>query len=100
MARECVVCGKATEVGYQYTRRGLAKAKGGVGIKVTGKTKRKFHPNLQSVRAMLDGVVRRVRVCTRCLKAGKVHKPVKRNRFQPNAPASAGPAESADAATT
>ena len=40
MPRICEICGKGTEVGYQYARRGLAKYKGGVGRKTTGKTKR------------------------------------------------------------
>ena len=35
-------------------------------------TKRRFNPNLQSVRVLLDGVPRRAYVCTRCLKGGKV----------------------------
>jgi large subunit ribosomal protein L28 len=61
MARVCEFCGKRTEVGNKITRRGLAKAKGGVGRRVTGKTKRKFQPNLQRVRADMDGTVRRVR---------------------------------------
>ena len=39
-------------------------------------TKRRFEPNLQRVRVLLDGVARRAYVCTRCLKAGKVQKAV------------------------
>ena len=37
-------------------------------------TKRRFNPNLQRVRVLLDGVARRAYVCTKCLKAGKVTK--------------------------
>ena len=37
-------------------------------------TKRRFDPNLQRVRMMLDGKAMRGYVCTRCLKAGKVQK--------------------------
>jgi large subunit ribosomal protein L28 len=37
-------------------------------------TRRRWLPNLVSMRAMVDGKVRRLRVCTRCLKAGKVTK--------------------------
>jgi large subunit ribosomal protein L28 len=81
MPRECDLCGKKTTVGNQYARRGLAKAKGGVGRKITGKNKRKFHPNLQRVRAVVKGTVQRVRVCTRCMKAGKLVKPSRRERF-------------------
>lgn len=75
MARVCDLCGKRTRVGNSLARRGLAKAKGGVGIKTTGVTRRKFKPNIQRVRAEIDGTVTRVRVCTRCLKSGKVRKP-------------------------
>ena len=39
-------------------------------------TKRRFNPNLQRVRVMLDGHATRAYVCTRCLKAGKVPKAV------------------------
>ncbi len=74
MARVCEFCNKRTEVGNQITRRGLAKAKGGVGRKVTGRSKRTFKPNLQRVRAKVGGSMRRVRLCTRCLKAGKISK--------------------------
>jgi large subunit ribosomal protein L28 len=37
-------------------------------------TKRRFEPNLQRVRILVNGAARRVRVCTRCLKSGKVEK--------------------------
>jgi len=74
MARVCDVCGKRTEVGNQVTRRGLAKAKGGVGRKVTGRSKRKFLANIQRVRVLLGSTPVRARVCVRCLKAGKVRK--------------------------
>ncbi len=78
MPRECEICGKRAEMGFQYTRRGLAKYKGGVGRKVTGRTKRKFLPNLQRVRGVVNGETRRVRICSRCMKAGKLAKPVRR----------------------
>jgi large subunit ribosomal protein L28 len=39
-------------------------------------TKRRFDPNLQKVRALVDGVARRTYVCTRCLRGGKVQKAV------------------------
>jgi large subunit ribosomal protein L28 len=39
-------------------------------------TKRRFNPNLQKVRALVDGSPRRVYACTRCLKAGKITKAV------------------------
>jgi large subunit ribosomal protein L28 len=74
MSRVCLICGKKTQVGNQIERRGLAKWKGGVGRKITGKTKRKFKINLQRVKAKINGTVKRIRVCTRCISAGKVTK--------------------------
>lgn len=74
MARICEICGKGPVVGRTYTRRGVAKAKGGVGIKVTRKNPRRFLPNLTRVRAIVNGVVRRLRVCTSCLRSGRVVK--------------------------
>lgn len=82
MPRQCAFCGKKVQVGYQYTYRGLAKSKGGVGRKVTGKTKRKFAPNLQKVRASFGTVVKRVRVCTRCLRSGVIRKPGRRSAVE------------------
>jgi len=38
-------------------------------------TKRRFNPNLQKVRAIKDGQVKRITVCTKCIKAGRVVKP-------------------------
>lgn len=78
MSRVCEICGKRTEVGNNVTRRGLAKRLGGVGRKITGKSKRKFKPNIQRIRIEENGNVRRIKVCTRCLKSGKVRKPVKK----------------------
>ncbi|TLD40187.1 MAG: LSU ribosomal protein L28p [Candidatus Jettenia ecosi] len=74
MARVCEICGKRTEVGNQIERRGLAKWKGGVGKKITGKTRRKFKANLQRIKANIEGSVKKVKVCTRCIGAGKVTK--------------------------
>ena len=81
MPRECEFCGKKVQRGFQYTYRGLAKYKGGVGKKVTGKTKRKFRPNLQRVRAQVGGSVQRVRACTRCIRSGVVKKPLRKSPY-------------------
>jgi len=74
MANRCEICGKEPRSGYQFTRRGLAKSKGGVGRKTTGHTKRRFLPNLQSVKTATTTGVKRVRVCAKCLRSGKVVK--------------------------
>ena len=79
MPRVCQFSGKKTRSGRTYARRGLAKAKGGVGKKTTGKTLRQFKPNIQRVRAVVDGRVVRVKVAAKFLKRGMVQKPVKRN---------------------
>jgi len=78
MSRVCEICGKKTAFGNRVARRGLPKKKGGIGLKVTAKTKRRFLPNLQKVRAIVDGGVRRIRVCTECLRSGRVQKAPRR----------------------
>ena len=75
MSRVCEFCGKKTHFGKKIARRGLAKAKGGVGIKTTGITRRTFKPNIQRVRAKVNGGVKRVKICTDCLKLGRIEKP-------------------------
>jgi large subunit ribosomal protein L28 len=77
MARVCEICKKHTTSGGSIARRGLPKSKGGVGLRTTGHTKRTFLANIQRVRALVDGEVRRLRVCTRCIKSGRVIKPVR-----------------------
>jgi len=74
MSRICAVCGKGPVAGNTIARRGLAKKKGGVGKKITGITKRRFLPNLQTIRIVRNGTVRRTKVCTSCIKAGKIQK--------------------------
>ena len=56
------------------TRRGVAKKAGGVGIRIVRRNRRRFLPNLQKIRAKFEGVVQSIRICTRCLKSGKVTK--------------------------
>ena len=79
MSRECYFTGKRTIFGNSITRRGKAKRLGGVGKKVTGVTRRKFKPNIQKVRAIVDGRVQRVRVSAKAIHMGLIQKPVKRN---------------------
>jgi large subunit ribosomal protein L28 len=75
MARTCDICSKRTEVGSQVQRRGISKKKGGIGIRITSREKRKFKANIQNIRAQdFKGRPVRARVCTRCLKAGKILK--------------------------
>jgi large subunit ribosomal protein L28 len=61
MANNCDVCGKGRLVGNKVSHSNI-------------KTKKIQRPNLQRVRALVDGCVARLRVCTRCLRSGKVVK--------------------------
>lgn len=73
MPRICDVSGKKTGWGKQVTRRGLPKAKGGVGLKTTGITRRSYRVNLQTVRVLLpNGEVRRLRLAASVIKRGLV----------------------------
>ena len=83
MARKCFFTGKKTIAGRSIARRGKAKYLGGVGRTVTGIAKRKFKPNIQKVRAVVDGQVRRIRVSAKAIRMGLVVKPVKRDWVPP-----------------
>ncbi|MBM7623322.1 50S ribosomal protein L28 [Sporohalobacter salinus] len=74
MAKCCEICGKGSNQANAVTRRGKAKKEGGVGRNVTQRAKRTQKPNLQKVKAMVDGSPKRIHVCTKCLKAGKVER--------------------------
>ena len=62
MSQVCEICGKKPQVGFKVSH-------------AHNKNKRRFNPNLQRVRTVEDGQVRRVRVCTRCIRSGKITKP-------------------------
>ena len=61
MARVCDVCGKGPVAGHTISH-------------ANNKNNRRWYPNLQRVRAIVDGVTRRLRVCTQCLKSNRVIK--------------------------
>ncbi len=61
MARRCEICGKGPKVGRNVSH-------------AHNVTARRFLPNLQTVRAAVNGGVKRLRVCTRCLRSNKVSK--------------------------
>ncbi|MHC4086398.1 MAG: 50S ribosomal protein L28 [Planctomycetota bacterium] len=79
MSRVCYFTGKRTKAGRSIARRGKAKHLGGVGRKVTGITKRKFKPNIQRVRAVVDGKVCRIKVSAKAIRMGLIEKPTKRD---------------------
>jgi large subunit ribosomal protein L28 len=85
MSRVCFFTGKKTTTGNTITRRGKAKYLGGVGRKITGINKRKFKPNIQVVRAVIDGKVVRVKASAKAIRMGLVTKPPKRN-YKPAEP--------------
>jgi large subunit ribosomal protein L28 len=78
MSRVCYFTGKRTVAGRSITRRGKAKYLGGVGRKVTGISKRKFKPNIQKVRAVIDGKICRIRVSAKAIRSGLIIKPPRR----------------------
>lgn len=61
MARVCAICGKGRQVGYNISH-------------AHNKTKKIWKPNLQRVKAIQQGTVKRIYVCTRCLRSGLVTK--------------------------
>ena len=63
MAAVCDICGKKPFFGMRVSHSHR-------------RTPRRWNPNVQRVRAMIDGSPRRVNVCTSCLKAGKVKRAV------------------------
>jgi large subunit ribosomal protein L28 len=82
MTMKCAITGQKPVRGNHYARRGKAKYLGGVGRKVTGKTKRRFKPNLQRVKAVVDGKVKTIRVSVKAIRSGLVQRPVKKRPFQ------------------
>ncbi len=63
MSRVCDVCGKGSQVGNHRSHAMNAN-------------KRRFYPNLQKIKAEIDGKVKAIKICTSCLKANKVKKVV------------------------
>ncbi len=63
MSKKCEICGKGPMVGNNVS-------------KANNRTKRRWLPNLQKVRTRIDGTPKRLRVCTSCIRSGKVVKTV------------------------
>ena len=64
MAAVCEVCGKHPSFGMSISHSHR-------------RTKRGWNPNIQRVRAVVNGATRRVHVCTSCIRAGKITKAVR-----------------------
>ena len=76
MAKQCEFCGKATVTGRQVSH-------------AHNVTPRTWEPNLRRMKALADGAVRYVRICSRCLRSGKLTRPPARARFLAEAAAAA-----------
>ena len=72
--KSCVICGKGAISGNKYKRRGQIKRTGGAGSKVVGKSLRRFLPNLQRIKIIINGTIRRSNVCASCIQGGKIVK--------------------------
>ena len=81
MGQKCDVCGKAPVRGNSVKQRGKPKYLGGNGRKTTGISRRVFRPNLQKIRVNENGETVRRRVCTACLRNGKIQKAQVRDPF-------------------
>ena len=66
MAAVCDICGKKPSFGMNVSHSHR-------------RTKRRWDPNIQRVRAVVNGAPKRLHVCTSCIRAGKVTKPLRRN---------------------
>ena len=62
MAKQCEICGKGTVTGRKVSH-------------AHNVTSRTWEPNLRSIKALIAGTVKRVRVCARCIRSGKVQRP-------------------------
>ena len=61
MAKVCDICGKGPATGNNVSH-------------AHNKSRRRWLPNLQNIRALIDGASKRVKVCTNCIRSGKVQK--------------------------
>ncbi len=71
MAQQCEFCGKTPSTGRRISH-------------AHNVTSRKWHVNLKTVRAVVGGVSRRVRACTRCIRSGRIAKPAPRSAVSPS----------------
>jgi len=74
----CHFTGKKTRSERSITRKGKAKYLNGVDRKTTNSTKRKFKPNVQRVRAIIDGKVCRIQISAKAIRMGLLEKPLAR----------------------
>ncbi|HAR44138.1 MAG TPA: 50S ribosomal protein L28 [Bdellovibrionales bacterium] len=65
MARICEICGKGPVTGHLVSHSNI-------------KTKTRWLPNLKRMKAVINGTTQTIRACTRCIRTGKITRPVKR----------------------
>jgi large subunit ribosomal protein L28 len=70
MSKKCDVCGKHPTFGKSVARLG----KGAIVRRVKARTNRRFNPNIQQIKTVVKGTPTRLKICTSCLKAGKVQR--------------------------
>jgi large subunit ribosomal protein L28 len=63
MSRKCEICGKGPSTGNNVSH-------------ANNKTRTTWYPNLQKVKALRNGTVRTIKVCTRCIRSGAVVKAI------------------------
>lgn len=63
MARRCDICGKGVTSGNNVSHSHL-------------KSRRKWFPNIQTIKTTVKGVIKKIKICTRCLRSNKVQKVV------------------------
>ncbi len=81
MTQKCDCCGKSVMFGNRVSQRGKAKYLGGNGRKTTGISRRQFRPNLQKIRVQVAGGAKTQRICTQCIRSGRIQKAVVRKPF-------------------
>ncbi|MGA1868251.1 MAG: 50S ribosomal protein L28 [bacterium] len=63
MSRRCDICGKGPKTGNNVSH-------------AHNKTKRRWLPNIQSIRTVMNGSIKKIKVCTKCIKKGNIEKPI------------------------
>jgi large subunit ribosomal protein L28 len=75
MGKVCSICGKGRQVGYNVSH-------------AHNKTKKVWQPNIQKVRSLNNGTVKKIYACTRCIRSGLVTKPIRKAAAPVDNPAS------------
>ncbi len=81
MSKSCYFTERSVGFGNSKQYRGKAKYLGGVGKKITGISRRKVKPNLQKVKCVVDGEVKRIWVSAAAIRSGFVVRPTKKPLF-------------------